>query len=41
VYGVIGELFSDPKPCSTGVVAGLADERLLVEIEAWGAIRNA
>jgi enamine deaminase RidA (YjgF/YER057c/UK114 family) len=41
VYGVIGEMFPDPKPCSTGVVAGLADERLLVEIDAWGALRDA
>lgn len=40
VYGVIGELFPDPKPCSTGVVAGLADERLLVEIDAWGVIKG-
>lgn len=37
VYGVICETFADPKPCSTGVVVpGLADERLLVEIDAWG-----
>lgn len=40
VYRVIGEMFPDPKPCATGVVAGLADERLLVEIDAWGAIRG-
>jgi enamine deaminase RidA (YjgF/YER057c/UK114 family) len=38
VYDVINEMFPDPKPCTTGIVAGLADERLLVELDALGVV---
>jgi enamine deaminase RidA (YjgF/YER057c/UK114 family) len=39
VYPVIREAFSGTlRPCQTGIVAGLAHEDLLVEIDAWGFI---
>jgi enamine deaminase RidA (YjgF/YER057c/UK114 family) len=41
VYPVIDEFFGDQKPCSTGVVvAGLALEELVVEIDAYGVIEG-
>jgi enamine deaminase RidA (YjgF/YER057c/UK114 family) len=39
VYPVIREAFRGTlRPCQTGIVAGLAHEDLLVEIDAWGFI---
>lgn len=39
VYSVIEEYFPRIKPATTGIVVpGLADERLLMEIDAWGAV---
>ena len=39
VYPVIRSYFEgNIRPCQTGVVAGLAREDLLVEIDAWGFI---
>jgi enamine deaminase RidA (YjgF/YER057c/UK114 family) len=38
-YPVIGEMFGDVKPCSTGIiVSGLALPELVVEIDAYGLI---
>jgi enamine deaminase RidA (YjgF/YER057c/UK114 family) len=41
-YPVIRSFFEGTmRPCQTGVIAGLAREDLLVEIDAWGFIDDA
>ena len=41
VYPIISERFGELKPCSTGlIVAGLAIEELVVEIDAYAVIRG-
>ena len=40
VMPVFGEYFADSRPAATGIIAGLVDERMLVEIEVTARLQT-